>query len=69
MHVTWYKDIKKTPEQRQNALRFISNFLLFKSHHCCHIVVSQVKRQAGFRWDPANPTWGPTWDPASHPGS
>ena len=29
MHVTWYKYNQKTPEQRQNALRFISNFLLF----------------------------------------
>ena len=27
--------------------------------------LSQVKRQVGFRWDPANPTW----DPTSHPGS
>ena len=32
-----YKYNKKTPEQRQNALRFTSNFLLFKSRHCRHI--------------------------------
>ena len=38
MHVTWYKYNEKTPEQRQNALRFIYNSLLFKSRHCRHIV-------------------------------
>ena len=38
MHVTWHKYNEKTPEQRQNALRFIYNFLLFKSRHCRHIV-------------------------------